>query len=173
MTANSTVDTTSGTNTTEKDNLGKALGRVASGVYIVTMTEGSQKQGLLATWIAQAGFEPPQVTVAVNKQRPMVESLEKGAKFTINILSKKNMDVFKAFAGPAKDGVDRFEGLELKAEGPAGPVFAQSHAHLDCEVSHVVKLTDHVIVVGTVFNGEVLDAEAEPMIHLRKNGFQY
>jgi flavin reductase (DIM6/NTAB) family NADH-FMN oxidoreductase RutF len=171
MTSNSAVDTTSGAS---KESLGKALGRMASGVYVVTANDGNVKHGLLATWVSQAGFEPPQITVAVNKHRPIMQDLaQKGARFTVNILSKSNMDVFKAFAAPAKEGVDRFEGLKLKSDVDAGPVFADCIAYLDCEVSHSVELTDHTLVVGTVLSGNSLTPDAEPMVHLRKNGFQY
>jgi flavin reductase (DIM6/NTAB) family NADH-FMN oxidoreductase RutF len=170
MTAKSAVDTTSGAN---KENLGKAIGRMASGVYVVTAHDGNDKHGLLATWVTQAGFDPPQITISVNKHRPIMKDLaQKGARFTVNILSKSNMDVFKAFAAPHKEGVDRFAGLELRPEMDAGPVFANCIAYLDCEVSHSVELTDHTLVVGTVFSGTTL-TDAEPMVHLRKNGFQY
>jgi len=157
----------------DKDVLGKALGRLASGVYIVTTSEGTAPQGILATWVCQAGFEPPIVTVALNKDRPIVEVLKKDTTFTVNVLSKCNMDIFKAFAAPAKEGVDRFAGLNLKDDAIAGPVFANAIAFFDCKVEEIVELGDHLLIVGTAFNGGPLDIEAEPMVHLRKNGFQY
>lgn len=157
----------------DKDVLGKALGRMASGVYIVTTNDGTAPQGILATWVCQAGFEPPILTVALNKDRPIVEALKKDSTFTVNILSKANMDIFKSFAAPAKEGLDRFAGLTIKDDALAGPVFTNAIAFIDCKVEEVVELADHLLVVGTAFGGGPLDIDAEPMVHLRKNGFQY
>jgi flavin reductase (DIM6/NTAB) family NADH-FMN oxidoreductase RutF len=157
----------------DKDAVGKAIGRIASGVYIVTAHHAGETHGVLATWVAQAGFEPPMVAVTLNKQRPITPVLQTGAKFTINVLSKNNMDVFKAFAAPAKEGVDRFAGLPVKAAPQAGPVFEKSVAFLDCTVENVVELSDHTLVIGRIFHGDTLDSDSEPMVHLRKNGFQY
>lgn len=172
MTGNPTLGTISGANQLDKESIGKVLGRIPSGVYIITIQDGQHREGLLATWVAQAGFEPPQITVAVNKQRPITPMLKVGAKFTVNVLSKANMDIFKAFAAPAKEGLDRFDGLSLK-DAANGPVFASAIAHLDCFVSHIVELNDHVVIVGEVIGGAPLEFDAEPMVHLRKNGFQY
>lgn len=157
----------------DKERTAPALGRIASGVYIITAEHDGQRSGVLATWVAQSGFEPPMLSVALNKQRPLANVLSEGTLFTVNILSKDNMDAFKQFAAPAKEGVDRFAGLELKSDYQAGPVLSGALAYLDCQVAHVVTLNDHILLVATVLNGELLKDTSEPMVHVRKNGFQY
>jgi hypothetical protein len=42
-----------------KREIGEALGRIPSGVFIATAEEGSEKVGMLASWVQQAGFDPP------------------------------------------------------------------------------------------------------------------
>jgi flavin reductase (DIM6/NTAB) family NADH-FMN oxidoreductase RutF len=81
-----------------KEKIGPAIGRLASGVYIVTVDVAGKKDGMLATWITQAGFEPPSLVVSVNKQRDILRAMNVGDRFTINVLSNRNMDIFKAFA---------------------------------------------------------------------------
>ncbi len=111
----------------EREQLGKALGRLASGVYIATAQSDSERIGLLATWVAQAAFAPPMISLAVNKERPLKHLLTPGAVFSLNVLSGKNMDIFKAFAKPAPAHADeRFVGLELKPNDLGGPVFADA-----------------------------------------------
>ena len=78
-----------------KETVGPALGRVASGVYIVTIGDASEKDGMLTTWISQASFNPPMVTVAVNRERAIHPKMKPGAFFGVNVLSKENMDIFK------------------------------------------------------------------------------
>lgn len=41
---------------------------------------------MLATWITQAGFDPPSLVVSVNKQRDILRAMNVGDRFTINVL---------------------------------------------------------------------------------------
>ena len=54
-----------------KQTIGKALGRVPSGVYILTTHHEGQPLAMMASWVQQASFEPPTVGVAVAKDRPL------------------------------------------------------------------------------------------------------
>lgn len=156
-----------------KETVGPALGRIPSGVYIVTTAQHGERQGVMATWVAQAGFYPPKVTLAFNKERPILSVLKPGSRFTVNVLSNKNMDIFKKFAGPSVDGVDRFDGLRLSEPATAsGPVFADAVSFLDCRVESFLDAGDHVVVLAEVKHGSVLTDE-QPMTHIRKNGFNY
>ena len=155
-----------------EENLGKALGRLSSGVYITTIEKNNEKHGMLATWIIQASFKPPMLTMAVQSERDIFRFLEPGSSFSVNAISKKNMDIFKAFAKPHKDGEDRFAGLKLAELDSAGPVFAEALSYLDCVVKEHVAAGDHTIVIAEVTAGQLLNDD-EPMLHTRKNGFQY
>lgn len=156
-----------------KEKVGPAMGRIASGVYIVTVGGGADKadkDGMLATWICQGGFAPPSVVVAVNKQRDILARLSSGAHFAINVLSKNNMDIFKAFAKPHNEG--KFEGLDLVA-GTECPVFAKAISYMTLKVTNTMDAGDHQIILGEVVDGGALNVQDEPMTHLRKDGFQY
>ena len=62
-----------------KENIGAAIGRIPSGVFVITAKNSSgEKIGMLGSWVAQAGFEPPCVSVAV-APGPDVELIEHGA----------------------------------------------------------------------------------------------
>ena len=156
----------------QKEIIGKAIGRIASGVYVVTTERNGQRDGLLASWISQAAFDPPMVSVAVQKSRHLLELLGVGQRFTVNVLSKGNAGMFKNFGKPFSPGMDRFEGLNV-TNGKGGPVLADCIAYLDCVTRTMVEAGDHVLVVGEIIAGDMLNPEAEPMVHLRKNGFQY
>lgn len=156
---------------TVKENLGKALGRIASGVYVVTLERGGTRDGMLCTFIGQVGFEPAMVSIAVKKERPILSSMEPGSGFVLNVLGKNNMDLFKTFAKPFSEGQDRFADLALK-NSSNGPILADALSTMECSVKSHTEAGDHVVVLAEVVAGELLN-EQEPMIHLRKNGFQY
>ncbi len=121
------------TTTTElKAKIGPALGRVASGVFIVTVGHGDKKDGMMASWVSQAAFEPPSLVVAVNKVRPIMSSMEVGHHFVVNVLSKRNLDIFKAFAKPHNEG--KFEGIALNDQVSEGPVFQEAVSYMVAKV---------------------------------------
>ncbi|MBX9694774.1 MAG: flavin reductase family protein [Cyanobacteria bacterium] len=155
-----------------EESLGQALGRLSSGVYITTLESNNEKHGMLATWIIQAAFKPPMLTMSLQSQRDIYRFLEKGSRFSVNTISKKNMDIFKAFAKPHKDGEDRFAGLRLAELDSAGPVFADALSYLDCVVRDQMNAGDHIVILAEVTAGQLLN-EDEAMLHTRKNGFQY
>jgi flavin reductase (DIM6/NTAB) family NADH-FMN oxidoreductase RutF len=157
----------------DNEQIGRAIGRLTSGVYVMTLEANGVPEGILMTWIGQAAFEPPLISVAVKKGRPILDHLTKGSRFTVNVLSKKNMDVFKHFARPNVAPAERFAGLTLVPKKAFGPIFASVVAYLNCSVTNSHEAGDHYLIVAEVVGGEVLDPDAEPMSHLRRSGFQY
>ena len=156
-----------------KDEVGKAIGRIASGVFVITLHGEEHKAGLMASWLSQAAFEPPCLMFAVKSDRPILSGLQAGQKFTVNVLAKSNMDIFKNFAKPFTPGLDRFEGLEHEVDSEFGAVLSGSIAYMKCRSLSSTACGDHVIVAAEIVSGGVLNAELEPMVHLRRNGFQY
>lgn len=47
----------------------QAMGRVVGSLSVVTCKDGDAESAMLASWISQASFDPPGVTVAVKRDR--------------------------------------------------------------------------------------------------------
>ncbi|MBC8108463.1 MAG: hypothetical protein H7Z14_17895, partial [Anaerolineae bacterium] len=41
--------------------IGKALGRIPSGVFVLTAAHAGERMAMLASWVQQAAFEPPAI----------------------------------------------------------------------------------------------------------------
>jgi flavin reductase (DIM6/NTAB) family NADH-FMN oxidoreductase RutF len=52
------------------------------------------------------------------------------------------------------------------------PVIPEALAYLDCVLRQEVTAGDHILFLGEVVAGSVT-SEGEPMIRIRKNGFDY
>src|SRR5918999_987649 len=50
-----------------KQTVGKALGRVPSGVFILTAAHNGESAAMMASWVQQAAFDPPAVSIAMAK----------------------------------------------------------------------------------------------------------
>ncbi|MCA9084963.1 MAG: flavin reductase [Planctomycetaceae bacterium] len=159
-----------------KEKIAPILGRIPSGVFILVAGDGAgQKTGLLASWIQQASFEPPQVTVAVNKARYLNDWLKAGSPVTINQISKGDNTLFRHFGKGFEPGVDAFEGIELEPGDCGLPLLKNAMASLEGEVVSAMEAGDHTIYLVTIKHAVAhQDAAAfDPFVHVRRNGFSY
>ena len=77
--------------------LAAALGRVPSGLFVVTLKRAEIETGMLASWVQQCAFEPPQISIALQRDRPIIAWLTQGAAFTLNILDDSQTDMIAHF----------------------------------------------------------------------------
>ena len=153
--------------------LSQALGRIPSGLYILTVTHDGRATGLLASWVQQAGFDPPMLTAAVARQRYVADRVAASGRFTLNQLPAGSKSLIRHFGRGFPPDAEAFEGVALRDEGTAGPVLAGAMAYLDAEVAGELTAGDHTIFLARVVAGAVLDGKAEPLLHVRNNGFHY
>ncbi len=156
------------------ENIGKALGRIASGLFIVSSRFEDQAQGMLGSWVMQAAFEPPMVTVAIKKNRGLRLLIESSEAFTISILGADDGALMKPFFSAPGPGQDQFAGLNTENIEVASdaPVLLDSHAWLACEMMGMMDAGDNVVYLGEVLSGKLLKS-AEPKTHVRESGFKY
>lgn len=149
-----------------------ALGRVASGIYILTIGSGEKSTGMLASWVMQAGFEPPMVSVAVKSGRYVEQWLTAGEPFVLNIVAEKQFDFLKHFGSGFDIGEPAFEGISTTNCENGVPHLTDALGHLECEPTSHVDSGDHRIFLAKVVRGE-LHSDAQPMTHIRKTGSHY
>jgi len=150
----------------------EALGRIPSGLFVVTVRQGDRETGMLASWVQQCSFDPPQVSVAVRKGRYILDWLNDGAAFVVNVIPESGKALIAHFGKGFEPTEPAFEGLEVRREGETPPVLLASHAYVECRVESHLDAGDHVLVVGRVLNGAVLH-HGGPIVHVRKNGLRY
>jgi len=131
---------------------------------------------MLASWVSQASFDPPGITVAVKRDRAMEPLLMPGAAFAISLLAEgRERTVVRALARPFAPGVDRLAGLDTRpSDGPSGaPVLADALATLDCRVQSRMEAGDHYIMYAVVEAGKLRSKDGVAAVHHRKVGNHY
>lgn len=149
-----------------------ALGRIPSGVYILTIGAGSDATGMLASWVMQAGFDPPRVSVAIKTGRHVAERVLAGEAFVLNILGEGQTALLKHFGKGFEPGEPAFTGIEIQAHSSGVLLLADCVGHLVCRRSEHLATGDHTIVLAEVLHGGLAN-QAAPMIHVRKSGRHY
>ncbi len=148
-----------------------ALGRVPSGLFVLTVKHGDAETGMLASWVQQCSFDPPQVSVAVRRDRDVNQWLTPDAPFVLNILDDGQTDMIVHFGRGFDLDTAAFTGLDVDRHG-SGPVLREALACLECRVVTRYNAGDHDLLIGRVVVGRVLN-EGQPMVHVRKNGAHY
>lgn len=154
------------------ESLAAALGRIPSGLFVLTGRHGRSETGMLASWVQQCSFDPPQLTVAVRKGRFVLDWLADGAAFVVNVIPEGGKALVGHFGKGFEANEPAFDGLDVRRGGETPPVLLASHAYLACRVVGRLDAGDHVLVVGRVTAGEVLHP-GHPTVHVRKNGLRY
>jgi flavin reductase (DIM6/NTAB) family NADH-FMN oxidoreductase RutF len=155
-----------------RETLASALGRVPSGLFIVTIQYRDAETGMLASWVQQCSFDPPQVTVALNNSRAILDWFTPDAVFVVNVIPEGNKSLIAHFGKGFELGEPAFAGLDVSREADTPPVLLAAHAYLVCRVADRVVAGDHTLVIGRVTAGAVLH-EGKPAVHVRKNGLRY
>ena len=159
-----------------KEQIAPILGRIPSGVFIMIAGDGAQQEtGLLASWVQQASFEPPQVTIAVNKSRYLVDWLKAGSPVTLNQVSKGDGILFKHFGKGFEPDADAFDGIETIAAENGLPLLTAAMASLEGTIVSQLEAGDHIIYLADITSATAHQdaANFDPFVHVRKNGFNY
>ncbi|HUR53850.1 MAG TPA: flavin reductase family protein [Gemmataceae bacterium] len=156
----------------ETETMLAALGRIPSGLFVLTLRHGDRETGMLASWVQQCSFDPPQVSAAIRKGRYVLDWLTGGAVFTVNVLPEGDKKLIAHFGKGFDESEAAFAGLEARRDGATAPVLEAAHAYLDCRVAAAHDVGDHVLVVGRVVGGAV-QSDARPATHVRKSGKHY
>lgn len=152
--------------------LGAALGRIPSGIFILTASYGDKKTGMLASWVMQSSFDPPMVTVAIKNTRYLVDWLRNGARVAVNVLSEDEKSMLSHFGRGFDPDAPAFSGIELLEGETTAPVLADALAYLEGSVATSMETGDHVVFAIRCEKGRLL-SQGQPMTHIRKDGMNY
>jgi flavorubredoxin/flavin reductase (DIM6/NTAB) family NADH-FMN oxidoreductase RutF len=156
------------------DRVEQAVGRIVGSMTIVTTQQGDLSGAMLASWVSQATFSPPGLTIAVAKERAIESLMHKDGKFVLNILEQgKHLPIMKQFLKPFAPGENRFVGINTETATNGCPILTDSLAYLECNVENRMECGDHWLIYATVDSGKVFNPTGVTAVHHRKSGSHY
>ena len=153
-----------------KNQVGKALGRIPSGLFIVTAKFKDKEDAVLASWVNQCAFDPPEVTISLGQMRNARLLIESSEAFIVNVLGKESKDLMKHFFKSHEGSI--FNGLKTRKGIEEIRILTDAVSYVECRLSDAVVSGDHVVYFGEVVGGKMLKG-GEPSFHVRDNGFNY
>ena len=158
----------------KSDRTSQAVGRVTCALCVLSAKlKNGRNLGLMTSWVSQAAFSPPAITVSVPKEG-FPETLEEpGASFIINVLAQGSTSLQRHFQKAPKPGVDRFEGIDYDEANNGHPYLKEALSYLECEVKERMECGDHWLLYATTPAGTVLESSGVTALNHRKSGDQY
>ncbi len=149
----------------------QAVGRIVGSLCVLTVKRGEISTAMLASWVSQASFNPPGLTIAVAKDRAIETYLFEGDRFVLNIL-EQGKQLRKHFMKKFAPGEDRFTDVQVEpTEG--GLILPDGLAFLECRVMQRMECGDHWLIYAIVENGKLLQSNGLTAIHHRKTASNY
>jgi len=152
----------------------QAVGRIVGSVCVVSAKQGDVSTGMLGTWVSQATFNPPGLTVAIAKDRAIESLMYPGSKFALNILEEGNhLEYTKHFRKSFAPGEDRFTNFSTTVADNGCTILTDALAYVECSVNERMECGDHWVVYATVDNGKLIKPDAVTAMNHRKTGTHY
>lgn len=143
------------------DEFRAAMRQFASSVTIITTVNDNVPHGMTATAVCSVCAEPATVLVVVNRTTRSHPLIGAARSFTINLLSREQLELANRFSGKL---ADQFEGVDcFESPNTGSPVFEGVSSYLECELIDQVEMGTH-----TVFFGKVLycgSSEDAPLLY--------
>ena len=137
--------------------------RLTQGVYVVDVAHADVRNAFTAAWVMQVSFDPLLLALSINPHHSSYGLLREGRAFSVNVLKKGQLELAAHYG--ARAGPDKLASLQWTMGRIGVPLLLESLAWFECQVVGEHPAGDHVLVVGKVVDGKLLDSKAEPMTY--------
>ena len=109
-----------------RETVGQAMGRLPSGIFVLTAACGEKRTGIIVSFVQQACINPPMVTVAIRKGRPIMPLISESRQFALCQLAEDDRLMLRKFAkfnnaAVTEDPFPRLRTVRGHAPQPAHP----------------------------------------------------
>ena len=140
------------------------------GVYILTSKFEDNYCAATVTWVSQASFEPPLISVCIKGDSGSYAVVKERGEFLLHILGENQKDLAASFFKQTtlENGLINKQKYHLQDNLP---LLAAVHAYLKCKVVAIMEKGDHPLFLAEVKNA-VVQKTFEPL-DLRTTGWNY
>lgn len=153
--------------TPTNETLDQALKQLTYGFYLLaTRADGddlrTRDQDWVSagtvSWATQSSFEPPLITVAIQKDSNLNETIQQSQAFSLTVLGQSEENLIERFAGQSKVDYSNnaVNGISYREGQTGAPILDCGVATLECSLVDALTTSgDHLLFVGRVENAFV------------------
>lgn len=143
----------------------------AAGITVVSVSAGGDWQAITVNSFASVSMTPPLICLNVANRLETRAYIAGEGHFAVSILSDKQLELGKLFAGYFDDQVeDRFDGLPCATTALGDPIIPQAMAWMSCTVERDFNFGENTMFIGRVRGGGWADDTLPLLYHNRQWG---
>jgi flavin reductase (DIM6/NTAB) family NADH-FMN oxidoreductase RutF len=136
---------------------------LTTGVYVVGVAHGEVCNAFTAAFVMQVSYDPLLLALSINPRHSSYGLLKQGGAFSVNVLKKGQLELAALFGGRAS--ASKLASTEWTPGRTGVPLLQRSLAWFECQVVGEHRAGDHMVVLGKVIDGRLINSNAEPMIY--------
>jgi flavin reductase (DIM6/NTAB) family NADH-FMN oxidoreductase RutF/rubredoxin len=141
--------------------------RVTYGLYVITSASGSHLNGYVANTAFQVTAKPARFAVACNKDNYTCSLIGQSQAFALSILPQDvRAELIGLFGYKSGRTVDKFASVRYRIGQTGAPILLEDTvAWLECKVLQTIDVGTHLLFVGEVVDGDVMDNHQPPLTY--------
>ncbi len=148
-------------------NIARGMRLIPNGVFVVASSHDGETHGFTATWVSQASYRNPLLTVAVDKGHDTYKLIQQSGQLVCNQLTASQVDVAEHFGHRDRPPQSEFFREE---NGQQVPVLKDCLAAIFCRVVDTLDARDHVVLLVEAIDSQVFSAEP-PLLYSFDRGY--
>lgn len=133
----------------------EVLRQIPYGLFAIGVRgDNGDMNAFVGSWLTQCSFDPPLIMAAVRLDTSSFDLVQKGRRFTVNLLDQSQHALAKILVRPAHSAGNKLDQLAWHEAKTGAPVIDDAFAFLDCKVREIYKPGDHGLVIGEIVNAE-------------------
>ncbi len=147
--------------------IARGMRLIPNGVFVVASSHGGETHGFTATWVSQASYRHPLLTVAVDKGHDTYKLIQQSGKLVFNQLKASQADVAEHFGHRDRPPQSEFFREE---NGQQVPVLKDCLAAIFGQVVGTLDARDHVVLLVEATDSLVFSQDA-PLLYWFERGY--
>ena len=148
----------------------QSLRMFSYGVYILSSVNEGEYCVSTITWVSQASFEPPMISVCIKRNSASYEIVKKRGEFILHLLGDNQKELASTFFQPTIFESEKLNGQEFSLANNL-PLLKDIPAYIRCKVVEVLENGDHPLFLAEVVDAKI-NNDSNPL-ELRKTGWTY
>ena len=148
----------------------QSLRMLSYGVYILSSVNEGEYCVSTITWVSQASFEPPMISVCIKRNSASYEIVKKRGEFILHLLGDNQKELASTFFKPTIFENEKLNGQEFSLESNL-PLLKDIPAYIQCKVVEILENGDHPLFLAEVVDAKI-NNDSNPL-ELRKTGWTY
>jgi flavin reductase (DIM6/NTAB) family NADH-FMN oxidoreductase RutF len=137
--------------------------RLTQGVYVIGVAHRGARNAFTAAWVMQVSYDPLLLALSINPNHSSYLLLKDSRSFSVNVLKKGRLDLAEHYGRATQ--AEKLALTDWTTDHTDLPLLREAAAWFECQVVSEYPAGDHVLVLGKVIHGKLLDSQAEPMCY--------